>query len=74
MDPEVESNQVRRVKKLRRSRDNSSVTTILFALEQVAKGADNLMPLILTAAEAHATVGEISDTLRKVFGEHREHH
>jgi methylmalonyl-CoA mutase N-terminal domain/subunit len=41
-------------------------------LEQTARGDGNLLPLILDAAEAYATVGEISDRLRAVFGEYRE--
>ena len=43
------------------------------ALEQAARGSDNLMPRILAACEAYATVGEISDRLRRVFGEYRDH-
>jgi methylmalonyl-CoA mutase N-terminal domain/subunit len=41
-------------------------------LEAAARCSENLMPRILAAAEAYATVGEISDTLRRVFGEYRE--
>ena len=41
-------------------------------LEAAARGSENLMPRILAAAEAYATVGEISDTLRRVFGEYRD--
>ena len=44
----------------------------LAALERAARGSDNLMPPILDAADAYATVGEISDRLRAVFGEYRE--
>jgi methylmalonyl-CoA mutase N-terminal domain/subunit len=44
----------------------------LAALERAARGGDNLMPPILDAAGVYATVGEISDCLRTVFGEHRE--
>ena len=44
----------------------------LGALEGAARGSDNLMPKIMAACEALATVGEISDRLRKVFGEYRE--
>ena len=48
------------------------VESRLDALEQTARGSDNLMPKIMAACEAYATVGEISDRLRKVFGEYRE--
>ena len=44
----------------------------LDALEQAARGSENLMPRILAACEGYATVGEISNRLRKVFGEYRE--
>ena len=50
----------------------AAVESRLKALEQAARGADNLMPQILAACEALATVGEISDRLRNVFGEYRE--
>ncbi len=45
----------------------------LQGLEQAARGSENLMPHILGCAESHATVGEISDRLRAVFGEYQEH-
>jgi methylmalonyl-CoA mutase N-terminal domain/subunit len=64
--------QVERLRQLRASRSNSAVEEKLAALEQAARGGDNLMPVILDAADAYATVGEISDRLRTVWGEHRE--
>ena len=72
LDPELERQQVDRLRQLRASRDNAGVATRLNALEQAARGTDNLMPHILEAAEAYATVGEISDRLRRVFGEYKE--
>ena len=72
LDPEVERQQVERLRQLRASRDNARVETLLDALEQASRGSDNLMPRILDAAEAYATVGEISDRLRRVFGEYKE--
>jgi len=57
---------------LRAGRSAGVVTEKLAGLEAAAGGGTNLMPAILAAAAAHATVGEISDTLRGVFGEHRE--
>ena len=71
-DPEVESRQLERLRDLRASRDASAVEQRLYELEQAARGSDNLMPRILAACEAHATVGEISTRLREVFGEYHE--
>jgi methylmalonyl-CoA mutase N-terminal domain/subunit len=72
MDPAIEATQVERLRAMRVSRSQSEVTSALDSLERAARGSDNLMPRILTACEAHATVGEISDRLRTVFGEYRE--
>ena len=72
MDPALERTQVERLRELRASRPAAEVEARLEALEQAARGADNLMPRILAACEAYATVGEISDRLRRVFGEYRE--
>ena len=72
LDPEAERKQIERLRELRAWRDPAGVAQRLDRLEQAAHSADNLMPLILDAAEAWATVGEISDRLRRVFGEYRE--
>lgn len=72
IDPEIERQQVQRLRELRASRNKTEVEARLGALESVARGSDNLMPNIMAACEALATVGEISDRLRKVFGEYRE--
>ena len=72
LDPELERQQVGRLRQLRASRDNARVESRLNALEQAARGSENLMPRILDAAAAYATVGEISDRLRGVFGEYKE--
>jgi methylmalonyl-CoA mutase N-terminal domain/subunit len=72
MDPAIEQRQVERVRELRASRDAAAHAACLTELEKAARGSDNLMPRILGACEAKATVGEISDTLRKVFGEYKE--
>jgi len=72
MDPELERTQVERLRELRSSRSKDAVEDRLNALEQAARGSDNLMPRILAACEAYATVGEISGRLRQVFGEYRE--
>ncbi|MBI2058465.1 MAG: methylmalonyl-CoA mutase family protein [Nitrospirae bacterium] len=72
VDPRLEEAQRKRLQRLRKNRDASKAQAALTRLEAAARGMDNLMPPILEAVEAYATVGEISDTLRKVFGEHRE--
>jgi methylmalonyl-CoA mutase N-terminal domain/subunit len=72
MDPSVEQHQVERVRGLRASRDARTHGTRLDELETAARGSANLMPQILASCEANATVGEISDRLRKVFGEYKE--
>jgi len=72
IDPELERQQIARLRDLRASRDASAVQTRLCALEKAARSSDNLMPHIIACAEAFATVGEMSDRLRAVFGEYRE--
>jgi methylmalonyl-CoA mutase N-terminal domain/subunit len=72
VDPELEQSQVARLRELRASRAPAQVEERLAELERAASGTDNLMPRILAACEALATVGEISDRLRRVFGEYRE--
>jgi methylmalonyl-CoA mutase, N-terminal domain len=74
LDPEGEARQAASVKAMRDRRDAHACTQALDALARAAAGVDNLVPHVLTAVEAHATLGEISDTLRGVFGEHREVH
>jgi methylmalonyl-CoA mutase, N-terminal domain len=72
LDPELEEQQIARVREVRASRDGAVVEEKLKALEKATRSDDNLMPHILESAEAHATVGEISDRFRTVFGEYRE--
>jgi methylmalonyl-CoA mutase N-terminal domain/subunit len=72
LDPALERSQIERLREVRAGRSQSAVAGKLAALERAARGSDNLMPSILEAAGAYATVGEISDRLRGVFGEHRE--
>src|SRR5579872_2637768 len=72
LDPDLEKQQVERLREVRASRDGTAVEARLGTLEETARGGDNLMPKIMAACEAFATVGEISDRLRKVFGEYRE--
>ena len=72
LEPEIERQQVDRVREVRRTRDQRTWQAALGAVESAARGRDNLVPHIIAAVEARATVGEISDTLRGVFGEYRE--
>ncbi len=68
--PEMEEQQRARLQELRQTRDNAKVLQTLAQLKTAAQGADNLMPPILSAVRALATLGEICDTLREVFGEY----
>ena len=70
LEPEIERQQVDRVREVRRTRDQRTWQAALGAVESAARGRDNLVPHIIAAVEARATVGEISDTLRSVFGEY----
>ena len=72
LDPAIEHAQVERLRQVRASRDGKAVKRKLAALGDAARGGTNLMPPILDAADSYATVGEISDELRSVFGQHRE--
>ena len=73
IDPALEKQQIARLQSLRVQRDNQQVATALQTLEQCALGTDNLMPPLIAAVESYATLGEIADTLRGVFGEYQEH-
>ncbi len=72
VDPEIGRRQAAKLAALRQRRDNERVRQTLNALEDAARGTDNLIPLIIDAVEAYATLGEISDAMRRVFGEQRE--
>jgi methylmalonyl-CoA mutase N-terminal domain/subunit len=72
VDAEAGKRQAAKVAELRQRRDNQSVQQKLNALEAGATGSANLMPLIIDAVEAYATLGEISDAMRRVFGEQGE--
>lgn len=71
VDPVVEKAQKQKLERFRKSRNVQAVETALSQLQQVAEGNSNLFPSILEAVEVHATLGEISDALRSVFGEHK---
>ncbi|MEX1171443.1 MAG: methylmalonyl-CoA mutase family protein, partial [Chloroflexota bacterium] len=72
IDPDGERRQVERVRRVRAERSAADWAAAMDDLERIARGEGNLMPAILTAVRAYATVGEISDRLRLTWGEHRE--
>ena len=72
IDPDLEAQQVRRVQQVRQARDQARWQAALDAVRGAASGTENLVPPIINAVEAHATVGEIADALRGVFGEYHE--
>jgi methylmalonyl-CoA mutase N-terminal domain/subunit len=72
IDPSLEPKQVERVRALRARRDKKAWESALKQVEEGARTSENLMPRIIAAVEANATVGEISDSMRRVFGEYRE--
>jgi methylmalonyl-CoA mutase N-terminal domain/subunit len=72
IDPALEPKQIERVRALRARRDNGAWKSALASVEDAARSGANIMPRILAAVEAYATVGEISDAMRRVFGEYRE--
>lgn len=72
MDPELERRQVERVRAMRAGRSANEWTMALGSVSAAARGSGNLVPPIIAAVEAHATVGEIADVMRDVFGEYRE--
>ena len=72
IDPALEPKQIERVRALRARREPGRCKSALEGVEQAARSGANLMPSILTAVEACATVGEISDAMRRVFGEYKE--
>ena len=72
VDPALEEQQVARLKAFRARRNATACKQALDTVRDGAKGTANLMPLILAAVKADATLGEVSDALREVFGEYRE--
>jgi methylmalonyl-CoA mutase N-terminal domain/subunit len=72
IDENLERKQVERLKAMRARRDPGPWKDSLKQVEEAARQGSNVMPYIVRAVEAHATVGEISDTMRKVFGEYKE--
>ena len=72
VDPDIERQQVERVRALRASRGHATWQQAIDLVTAAAQNGSNLMPAIVAAVEARATVGEISDAMRRVFGEHHE--
>ena len=72
IDEEIERSQVARLKTLRARRDSTRVQSALSELQRRAATSENLLPAILAAVETYATVGEMSDALRRIFGEYQE--
>lgn len=71
VDPAVRVSQIEKLKKLKEERDNQKVEASLAKLKKGAEGDENLMPLIVDAVKTYATLGEICNTLREVFGEYQ---
>jgi methylmalonyl-CoA mutase N-terminal domain/subunit len=72
IDENTGKRQVDRLEKIRRERDNDRVWRALDAVRAAAFGRDNLMPPLLDAVRAYATVGEMCDAMREVWGEYEE--
>jgi methylmalonyl-CoA mutase N-terminal domain/subunit len=72
IDPEVERRQLARVQAVRASRDRTACLAALDRVTTAARSSDNLVPHVVDAVEARATLGEISDAMRAIFGEHKE--
>ncbi len=72
IDDSVEKNQINRLKNIKNTRDQNAVKTSLAHLKTAAKGTDNLMPYIIDAVKAYASIGEICNVMREVFGEYKE--
>jgi methylmalonyl-CoA mutase N-terminal domain/subunit len=72
IDEAVAHEQIARLKEVKATRDEVKVRAALAKVEAAARGTDNLMPPVLEAVKAYATLGEVSDVFRKVWGQYRE--
>ena len=72
IDPGIEREQKERLARVRASRDSKAAGRALDAVAEAAGSADNLLPVMIRAVECEVTLGEISDRLRTIFGEHTE--
>jgi methylmalonyl-CoA mutase N-terminal domain/subunit len=71
VDPESETRQIQQLRGLRETRDAGAVARTLAAVEDAARRGGNIIPATIEAVKAYATLGEICDTLRKVYGVHQ---
>ena len=71
IDDSIRNTQIEKIKAVKNSRNNDDVAANLKAIDAAARGTENLMPHILKAVESYATLGEIADVLRNVYGEYR---
>jgi methylmalonyl-CoA mutase N-terminal domain/subunit len=72
IDPATEEAQQQRVQQVRAERNADGVMKALAEVESAARSGENLMPRIITAVESYATLGEIADAMRRVFGEYQD--
>ena len=72
IDPAYEAAQIERLRKVKAERNAEAATAALIAVEAAARSSENLMPRIIAAVEVYATLGEIADRMRVVFGEYTE--
>ena len=72
IDPAAEAAQIAGLRRVRAERDPAAWEAVMRRLDEAARGEDNLLPPLIEAVEAYATVGELSDRLRAAWGEHRE--
>ena len=68
VDDNIRQLQIEKIRKVKSQRDNKKAGELLNKLESTARSEANLMPVILECVESYATLGEIADTLRRVFG------
>ncbi len=72
VDPELEKKQIARLAKMRAGRDDAKVKSALDRLRTAAQSEENIVRPVIAAVEKYATVGEISDVFREVWGEYHE--
>ena len=70
IDDSIREVQIKKIQQLKSERDSEKVTQCINAIEKAAKDGTNLMPLIIDAVENFATLGEVADAMRRVFGEY----
>jgi methylmalonyl-CoA mutase N-terminal domain/subunit len=72
VDPKIQKKQMDRLKEVKKNRNNDRVKKILKNIKDSANDGENIVPSILNAVKEYATIGEITDSLKDIFGEHRE--